>query len=308
VRAQLPSSVRLLLVPTDYTSTTATPYLDELAAGLPPDVGVAWTGPTVVCDRITVADALDRAAVLGGRPPVIWDNYPCNDTLMADQLFLGPLRGRDPGLVDASSGYLANPLTQPRASLLPLTSTAAYLSGSDPDAAWSDEADARGWRVFAECADGAQPRLLVERLTASEPGTSGWGNALAALRAWLKDAASCTALELESEVQPWLDQAHAEAEVCMTAVRLLEQLSGTGARATDAPDPAGASDHAMVLAFTWRQAQRSAVTVFGPRVSFRPVLSHRSDATWQFHRESLLEGLNATDLLVRYALDLLGAA
>ena len=43
----------------------------------------------------------------------VWDNYPVNDGLMADRLFLGPLRGREPGLLDACSGYLANPMVQP---------------------------------------------------------------------------------------------------------------------------------------------------------------------------------------------------
>ena len=94
----------------------------------------------------------------------------------------------------------------------------------------------------------------------------------------------------------------------MTAVRVLERLTGTGGDEAADADPAGASEHAMVLAFTWRQAQRAPVTVFGARTSFRPVLSHRADATWRFHRASLVEGLNATDVLVRYALDLLAHA
>jgi hypothetical protein len=124
----------------------------------------------------------------------------------------------------------------------------------------------------------------------------------------LELATTCTAAGLEAEVQPWLDQVRAEAEVCMTAVRLLEQSGGTGDRAGQPPDPAGASEHAMVLAFTWRQARHAPITAFGPRLGFRPVLSHRRDATWRFHRESVLEDANATDSLVRYALGQLATA
>ena len=86
----------------------------------------------MVNDRITAAEARGSADSLGGRPPLLWDNYPVNDAMMADRLFLGPLRGRDPGLAEACSGYLANAMVQPRCSMLPLASVAAYLDGDDP--------------------------------------------------------------------------------------------------------------------------------------------------------------------------------
>ena len=58
----------------------------------------------------------------------MWDNVPVNDGLMADRLHLGPLWGRDRHLVDDSvvTGWLANPMVQPMASLLPLASIAAF--------------------------------------------------------------------------------------------------------------------------------------------------------------------------------------
>ena len=58
--------------------------------------------------------------------------------MMGDRLFVGPLRGREPGLAAACSGYLANPMEQARASLLPLASIAAFLRGDDPVEAWRE--------------------------------------------------------------------------------------------------------------------------------------------------------------------------
>lgn len=115
--------------------------LREFAAACPSGIPIAWTGPRVVCDEITAEDAQRRAEALGGRLPFVWDNYPVNDLLMRDQLFVGPLRGRGPGLLGVTEGWLANPMIQPHASLLPLASVAAFLRGDDPVRTWSDEAE-----------------------------------------------------------------------------------------------------------------------------------------------------------------------
>ena len=64
-------------------------------------------------DTITVADAEARAASLGGTPPAALGQLSRSTTaVMGDRLFVGPLRGREPGLVDACGGYLANPMEQ----------------------------------------------------------------------------------------------------------------------------------------------------------------------------------------------------
>jgi hyaluronoglucosaminidase len=202
------------MTPTEYTGTRATPYLEALAEGAPDDVPIGWTGPTVVCDEITVADADARADALGGRRPLLWDNYPVNDMTMADRLFLGPIRGREPGLVTACSGYFANPMVQPMASKPALASIAALVRGDDPDAAWADVV--AGLRTFAEACDGAHPWDLVGAALA-EVGSGPGGEALDALEAWLRRRAACEAPGLEGEAEPWLDQVHAEAEVGLLA-------------------------------------------------------------------------------------------
>ena len=131
-----------------------TRYLDDERL-TPPEIAIGWTGPAVVNDSITAEDARARAAALRGRAPLIWDNYPVNGATMADRLHLGPLWGRDNDLLEACSGYLANPMVQPRCSRLPLASIAAWLRGDDPLTAWVEEAGAL--RVFAEACDGQVP-------------------------------------------------------------------------------------------------------------------------------------------------------
>ena len=291
------------LIPTEYVGIRRTPYLSALGAGLPGDVPIGWTGDAVVNDQITATQARRRAEALGGRPPLVWDNVPVNDGLMADRLHLGPLWGRDRHLVDDAviTGWLANPMVQPNASLLPLASIAAWLRREDPLDAWAAEADERGWRVFAESCDGAVPKALValaaEAFAAGklEPGS------LEALRTWFGDASEVVAPGLEAECAPWLEQVRAEAKVAVAAVDLIEA-------AVD-PDTDRDSDTAtdlvdiFALGFRWRALWRSEISVMGPRLGFAPALGQGSDGSWVVRRSSLIEGANAVDALCRLAFD-----
>jgi hyaluronoglucosaminidase len=78
LREHLDDRAELALIPTEYVGVRSTPHLDALAEGVPADVPIGWTGRAVVNDSITVADAEARAAALGDRPPLLWDN-PVND-------------------------------------------------------------------------------------------------------------------------------------------------------------------------------------------------------------------------------------
>jgi hyaluronoglucosaminidase len=286
----LEGRAELILTPTEYAGTEPSPYLDALAAGLPQEVLVAWTGRRVVCDEITVAEAQARAAALGGRLPFVWDNYPVNDGLMADQLFLGPLRGREAGLDVVCSGYVANPMVQPSASTLPLASIAAYLAGGDPVAAWQEAAGP--WRTFAEACDGELPRRLVAAVTGPDPSS----HALDALDEWLDAAKRCEATGLEDEVGPWLEQVHAEARIGRLALRLLR---------AQRDDPGAATgEMAMALALGWQGVRRSTITVMGPRCSVRPMLWHDEHGAWHWDPASVTTDANAIDSLVEAALGL----
>jgi hyaluronoglucosaminidase len=62
--------VPVLLVPSDYTGVAPTPYLDGLVAGIgAAPCSIGWTGPLVVNDEITAAQARGRAEACGGRRP-----------------------------------------------------------------------------------------------------------------------------------------------------------------------------------------------------------------------------------------------
>jgi hyaluronoglucosaminidase len=301
LREELDADVTLVLVPTEYTGTTSTPYLDALATGVPLEVPIAWTGATVVCDEITADDARARAASLGDRPPLVWDNYPVNDALMADRLFLGPLRGRDPALANACAGYLANPMVQPVASKLPLSSVAAFLRGDDPTAAWEQDAAALGIRGFAAACDGVEPWQLTRAVVSSfGPARQ---EAMARLRAWIDEAVDVDAVpdgKLLTEITPWRTQLQAEREVVRVALRVLAAL--------DAGDLAKATDQGLALLYLWPPLRRAAHTVMGPRCSVRPVLGQWPDGRWRYGAGSVLEDRNATDSLVRFALASLAEA
>jgi len=282
----------LILVPTEYAGTRPSVYLDALAQGVPADVPIGWTGRRVVCDEITVAEAEARAEALGGRAPFVWDNYPVNDGLMADRLFLGPLRGRQAGLLDVCSGYVANPMVQPRASMLPLASMAAWVRGQDPLVAWRDTAEELGWLVLAQACDGARPAELVSRALTAPPAEAA--ASLDGLDTWLREARHVEAPGLEDEAGPWLEQTRAEARLGRAAVRLLRRLDD---------DPGAAvGEEAMGLALGWQELRRSRVTVMGPRCSIRPILYNDADGHWQWDAGSIEVDANAIDRLVRYAL------
>jgi hypothetical protein len=284
----------LALVPTEYVGTASTPYLDELAKGVPADVPIAWTGEAVVNDTITAAQALVRSASLGDRPPLVWDNYPVNDGMMVDRLHLGPLWGREAKLVDRCHGYLSNPLVQPLASKLPLASIAAWLRGEDALDSWAAEAEAMDLRVFAEACDGSVPQALVQYAVEWIDDDAGWDRAVGPLREWLTAATECTASGLDDEVGAWLEQVHTEARLALDGLKLVDLArEGRFIRAID---------QAFAVGIIWGAVRRADKTVMGSRFALQPMLGQRPDGTWSFHIESVIENRNAVDALLRVCL------
>ena len=308
---ELGDDVLLSLVPTEYIGTMSSPYLEALARVLPERIPVGWTGASVVNDEITAADASARVAALSGRPPLLWDNVPVNDAVMSDRLFMGPLRGRAPELLDLCCGYLANPMVQPRASMLPLASIAAWCAGTDPEQAWHHAAAELGWTTFAEACDGALPRRLVRELI-EDAGGPAWAAPADVLDAWLSDACSCSAPGLEDEAGPWMSQARDEAILARRALALFrhtrpsfEQRNDSEWRAL-APDPDDVLARAFGVAAAWPAVRRAVPCVFGPRLAVRPALQQTGTGAWTWRPDAIEEDANATDNLVRLALD--GAA
>jgi hyaluronoglucosaminidase len=113
-------------------------FLEKMAEHLPPSVACCWTGPKVVCKKITLADAR-RAARRIKRRLILWDNYPVNDLSMSGEMHLAPLTGRDPLLPQVVHGYLNNPLLQESLSFIPLATCfdyAAEPAAYDPEKSW----------------------------------------------------------------------------------------------------------------------------------------------------------------------------
>lgn len=130
----------LWLVPTDYLGAGSTDYLEEIGAGLAPEIEVGWTGRTVLSPTISAAEAQTRSAVLR-RPLLLWDNTPAADGPMRNMLHLNPYLGRSPELAAHLSGALLNPMQHARASGVTLRTAARYLedpAGYDAERAFSE--------------------------------------------------------------------------------------------------------------------------------------------------------------------------
>jgi hypothetical protein len=198
-------------------------------------------------------------------------------------------------------------MVQARASLPALASVAGWLRGEDPDAAWRDHLQRAGadLTAFAEACDGAVPDRLVRDLLAAAPGRA-WYAALHAADAWFRDAGACGV-----EVAAWRDQLRTEASLARTALRLLlatrpalgdGSALGDPGRSAVATETTRVGEEAVALAALWVVARRAPVSVLGPRAGVRPVLSQWPDGSWRYHAESVTEGCNALDTLVRHAL------
>ena len=202
--------------------TASTPYLEALGEGVPDDVPIGWTGDAVVNDTITAAQASGRAAALGGRPPLVWDNYPVNDGFMTDRLHLGPLWGREAELVDRVLRLPRQPDGAATASKLPLASIAAWLRGEDPLDGWAAEAERRRGGCSPRPATAPCPKRWCSTRSSGSMTTTAGRRAVEPLRDWLKAAADCEAPGLEDEVAPWLEQVHAEARLGLDAIKLVK--------------------------------------------------------------------------------------
>jgi hyaluronoglucosaminidase len=326
------TDLHLTLVPTEYVGTRPTSYLGDLAAGLPPEVDVMWTGPTVCSPVIRAGDARAWASALAGRRPLLWDNYPVNDGTMERSLHLGPYRGREPDVTDELDGVLCNPMLQAHASQVALATAADFLVAPekyDPEASWSRAIAAVGKSrapalraIAAACADG--PLLAPEHLEAhalvaeliDAVGGAGWPVALCALRDHFtaaQDARDAWADAgddpLGGELEPWLAAMATEAEAGLAALRLIQQtypnarVSRDGIGKAVAPDAELAMIHAFAVVLSWSAARRRTRVVFGPRFAVYPAVIQLDDGRPGLDVDlAVVEGRSAIDRLCRFAL------
>jgi hyaluronoglucosaminidase len=317
----------LTLCPTEYVGTHPSPYLGALGAGLPADIDVMWTGPTVCSPTLSADDARGWTEALGGHRTIVWDNTPVNDATMVNELHLGPYLGREPGLADLVGGVLCNPMTQERASLVQLATAMDFLrdpDGYDASRSWADACEDVGGQhaeplaVLARaCADGPliEPGRLaltamVDRLADALPGAC-WVEAAAPLAAELRAARALPAtFAADSELAPWAAAAAAHATAGLAALRLIQQSTPVAASGADGarvlpPDPEPAMHHAFALTYTWTAARADVHVVYGPRFAVYSAVVQLPDGVGPALDvdASVREDANVIDQLCRLALD-----
>lgn len=131
-------SAQLVICPTVYRGTGRESYVLTLGELLNPEIHLFWTGIQICSYRLDVRDA-QIFTESAKRQPLFWDNYPVNDVAMIHELHIGPLRAREPELVNYSEGLLANPMWLAESSKIPLWTIGEYLGDPhnyNPDTAW----------------------------------------------------------------------------------------------------------------------------------------------------------------------------
>jgi len=257
VFAALPSSTSLIVCPMVYWGTGTEPYLTTLGQGIDRSIDLFWCGRAICSATLDLADA-ETFARSAARPPTYWDNYPVNDVAMGYELHIGPYRGRDPRLWQASRGIVANGMELFEASRIPFATIADYLrdpEAYDPEASWQramrdvvGEADLPAFTIFADnvrssclAADDAP---IVEGTLSTALFELDYGDAaaaaadLGALADRLLGAAAhllrgpVTNRQLMDEIRPWLMAFEIGAE----AIRVMADLAAAGRLDRDGPN------------------------------------------------------------------------
>jgi len=134
---------QFMLCPTYYTDdpilarhfgAMPSDYLEDLGSQLDSRIDIFWTGEKVFSDSFPVDHLLDVADRLY-RKPLLWDNYPVNDSKnLTGHLHLGAFVNRGPEIKSHAQGHMANPMNQPWLSQLPLYTLGRLYQGAAPDA------------------------------------------------------------------------------------------------------------------------------------------------------------------------------
>ncbi|MGB5326056.1 MAG: beta-N-acetylglucosaminidase domain-containing protein [Pseudomonadales bacterium] len=191
-------------------------YWQQLGAGLDQRIGLCWTGAQV-CSESYSRDNLAFIAEAYRRLPVLWDNYPVNDSAkLSLQLRLYPFTGRERWLADYTAAHMANPMNQPLLSLLPLASLARLYSAAGTVNCDSIQVNTlpQAWGRAAESIS----RELVAQLAAdAEDFQSRGRDTFPAERKTELLARYCSFREAQArEVMDWLNGEYAFDPECLT--------------------------------------------------------------------------------------------
>jgi len=126
-------TVRLWFCPTVYcdqfakTEIKSNEYLHDLAAQIPSDIALLWTGPKIVSPTITKKNIAEVSGIFKGNI-IIWDNFYAND-YCPDRLFVGPFTGRSKTLLSSIKGLCINPTGLPNTDMLLLENLSVVITG-----------------------------------------------------------------------------------------------------------------------------------------------------------------------------------
>lgn len=110
-------------------------YLEDLGSQLDSRIDIFWTGPKVFSDNFPEEHLMDVADRLH-RKPLLWDNYPVNDSkTLCGYLRIGAFENRGPELKNLAQGHMANPMNQAFLSQLPLYTLSRLYQGAETDPA-----------------------------------------------------------------------------------------------------------------------------------------------------------------------------
>lgn len=110
---QIDERITLWFCPTIYTDefveaeAADCEYIKDLAASIPAEVPLMWTGTEVVAESLT-RENIGRILHLFKNNVIIWDNYYAND-YATQRLFIGTYDDREPELIDLTRGMMINP-------------------------------------------------------------------------------------------------------------------------------------------------------------------------------------------------------
>jgi hyaluronoglucosaminidase len=116
-------------------------YLEEIAAGIPKDVHIAWTGPKVISIELT-RDHLVETTELLKRRPFLWENLYANDgPKNCKFLKLRPFSGRTKDILNQVEAFGLNMMNQPELSKILYLSSKFVLDGEDVEKAFLHSLD-----------------------------------------------------------------------------------------------------------------------------------------------------------------------
>lgn len=144
-------------------------YLSDLGKMIDPEADIFWTG-TKVCSTEYTELHLSEVTDLIRRKPIIWDNYPVNDSpRMSPYLHLKAFTNRPYQMSEWTSGHAANPMNQAWLSQIPLKTLSmvyALKDQYDPDLAFVEAAKGLCGETLATCimddVSSFQERGLIE--------------------------------------------------------------------------------------------------------------------------------------------------